>query len=170
MIQQHYIDDSILEYAKKLKLTKDSSNLMVAINLAQTYLWQGNDKDCEKILISYDWNAYAPLFQLCVMALKNDYEKFKELLPDVVAQKAITMDELCNWPVFRLMQSNEDFSSLLERVFGEKIESLPDYYKPMFFNPRPEKTFEFLTESLGKEKQQEEIEVEAHTNDKEGKD
>lgn len=152
-IQNNQLDaaESILKYAHKLKLTKDPSDLMVTINLAQTLRWKGDIKGCEKLLDSKDWSAYSSLFQLCVAALRDDENNFKTLLFEIASQKAISITELCEWPVFRLMRSKEDFHECVKEAFGEEIKSVTDLFKPKVVHIKPDKTLGALIDFLQKD-------------------
>jgi len=143
--------ESILKYAIKLKLAKDPSDLMVIINLAQTLRWKGDVEGCLKLLKSKDWTAYSYLYQLCVAALKDDEESFRALLPEIASQKAITISELCEWPVFKLMRSKENFHEWVKDAFGEDIKSVTDVFKPRVVHTKPEKTLGALIEFLQKD-------------------
>lgn len=149
--KQYDASEFILRYAHKLRLAKDTSNLMVVINLAQTLRWKGKVDECEKLLNKHDWNAYSALFQLCVAALQDDAEKFETLLPDIAAQKTISITELCEWPVFRLMRARPNFEILVEKAFGESTDSVTDLFKPKLINISPAKRLTALIEYLGKD-------------------
>ena len=45
---------------------------MVLVNLAQTYKWQGLEKDCRDLLRSQDWEATSDDFRLCVAVLEDE--------------------------------------------------------------------------------------------------
>ena len=108
----------ILEYAFKHRLVKDTSNLIVKINLAQTLKWQGNEKACKEILDEQDWSACNTTFQLCEAALREDIEKFKKLLSTVALEKKISITEVYDWPVFKKMREVPEFDSWTETAFS----------------------------------------------------
>ncbi len=152
-IQNNQLDaaESILNYAHKLKLTNDPSDWMVIINLAQTYRWKGNIEDCEKLLNSKDWSAFSSIFQLCVAALKDDESTFKSLLREVASQKAISITDLCEWPVFRLMRAKDSFQEWVKEAFGEEVKSVTDFFKPKVIDIKPDKTLQAFIEFLQKD-------------------
>jgi hypothetical protein len=123
---------------------------MVIINLAQTYRWKGNVENCEKILKTKDWSAYSSLFQLCVAALRDDESKFKILLFEIASNKTITISDLCEWPVFRLMRAKDSFNFIVKEAFGEDIKLVTDLFKPKVVDIEPDKTIRALIEYLQK--------------------
>lgn len=149
-IQNNQLDaaEIILTYANKLHLAKDPSNLQVIVNLAQTYKWKDKIDECNKLLDSKDWTAYSSLFQLCVAALRDEEDNFKKLLVNNANQKAISITELCEWPVFKLMRVKPYFNDLIKEIFGEEIKSVADLIKPKMINVKPEKTIEALIDYI----------------------
>ena len=135
-IQNDQLDASeqILRYANKLHLAKESSNLMVSVNLAQTLLWQGKEQECFEILDEHDWSACNSNFQLCVAALRNDITSFKKIMSEVANQQLLSRTELFEWPVFRKIRENENFDKWVDEVFGEDQKQVSDIFNPMLLD------------------------------------
>ncbi|MBW2631962.1 MAG: hypothetical protein JRC90_09445 [Deltaproteobacteria bacterium] len=152
-IQNNQLDaaESILNYAHKLKLSDDSSDWMVIINLAQTLRWKGDIEGCERLLNSKKWDAHNSLFQLCVAALRDDEETFKKLLFEIPSQEKISITELYEWPVFRLMRSKEDFHEWVKKAFGEEIKLVADLFKPKVIDIKSDDTLGALIDFLQKD-------------------
>ena len=149
-IQNNQLDaaELILKYSHKLRLAEDPSDLMVIINLAQTLRWKGDIEGCKRLLRSKVWSAYSSLFQLCVAALEDDENSFKTLLFDIATQKVISITDLCEWPVFKLMRSKENFQIWVKESFGEEIISVAELFKPKVVHINPEKTLVALIDYL----------------------
>ena len=107
---------TILEYARKRTLSRTMHQLMVLVNLAQTYKWQGRGKDCRDLLRSQDWEATSDGFRLCVAVLED--EDAEQYLVRAVRSGNITLAQLYEWPVFRKFRERDGFSATIERVFG----------------------------------------------------
>lgn len=116
----------ILEYADKIKLSGDSAKYYVILNLAQANLWQGKKDKCNELLDQHDWSCLSAKFQLSVAALRNEEKKFRELLTLVVKQKDIKIQELLEWPIFRLMRKKDGYKNWIEQEFEEEIQEIID--------------------------------------------
>lgn len=116
----------ILEYANKIKLSGDSAKYYVILNLAQAYLWQGKKDKCNELLDKHDWSCLSGKFQLSVAALRNQEEKFRELLTLVVKQQDIKVQELLEWPIFKLMRKKDGYKDWIEEEFEEEIQEMID--------------------------------------------
>lgn len=116
----------ILEYAKKLRLAKHTTDLMVIINLAQTLKWLGNEKSSKQILSTIDWSSSSSNFRICVAALNEDIKLFKKELPIVAQEDSIKFSEFFDWPVFQKIKKDPDYITLLETTFNKKLTSRTD--------------------------------------------
>lgn len=115
--------ERILTYAHKRRLSKTTDQLMVLVNLAQTYKWQGRDEECTQLLSEYDWEATSDQFRVCVAVLRE--EAPKEYLARAVKNGDITLANLYEWPVFSKFREQEEFPVIVEEVFG------PDARRPL---------------------------------------
>lgn len=149
--KQYTSAELILSYANRLTLASDTSNLMVIVNLAQTYLWQNDQEKCDELLNTRDWRAYSSTFQLCVAALRDETELFKTLLSEMAVKKAISITELCEWPVFRLMRGKNEFKEWVKEAYGREISTVTELFKPKLINTSPSETLTALIEYLDKD-------------------
>ena len=114
--ERHRAAQKILEYAQKLRLSNTTDQLMVIVNLAQTYKWQGREKDCQDLLCAHDWEATNDRFCLCVAVLKD--ENAEQYLERAVKGGHIRLADLYQWPVFSRFRELDEFPAVVERVFG----------------------------------------------------
>ena len=115
--QQRYgAAERILEYAHKRRLSKTTYKLMVLVNLAQTYKWQGRNEECKDLLIPHDWEATSDQFRLCVAVLRD--EDAEDYLTRAVKSGDISLFDLYEWPVFSKFRERDEFPAIVERVFG----------------------------------------------------
>ena len=144
---------NILEYANRLKLAEDSSDLMVTINLAQTHKWQGDNERCQSILDSKDWNSYNSLYQLCVAALRDDEGEFAKQLIENASQDTINVADICEWPVFRNMRQKSNFSDWIMDAYGQEIKDSEDTIEFRMLHMDADDTIRRISEnSQGKRK------------------
>ena len=108
--------ERILEYAHKRSLSKTTYQLMVLVNLAQTYKWQGRNKECKDLLMRHDWDAVSDQFRLCVAVLSD--EDPEDYLTKAVKSGDISLSHLYEWPVFSKFRERDEFRAIVERVFG----------------------------------------------------
>jgi len=130
----------ILKYAKKLKLATNTNDLMVLINLAQTYKWMNKEKECNELLKSYDWESCSSDFRLCVSALKNDIKEFKKQLKITASEKRLKAGDLFEWPVFRLLRNKEDFDKWVCEAFNISSYDRSKLYAPKIIDFNHEET------------------------------
>jgi len=132
----------ILEYANKIKLSGDQAKYYVILNLAQSYLWQGQKDKCYELLEKHDWSCLSAKLQLSVAALRNEEEKFRNLLTLVVKQNDIKIQELLEWPIFKLMRNKDGYKDWIEEEFEKEIQEMIDLL--------PSKMLDFDNENIKK--------------------
>lgn len=140
----------ILEYAHKLHLSDSSSDLMVAINLAQTYKWKGDDSKCQKILNEdkYNWKSNSANFRLCVAALRDDHIAFQKELSIVAQEGSLSAQELFEWPVFKSLVKLPHFTDWVKTAYGEKAGATTSAHKPKLIDFQPDKTISDIIKSM----------------------
>ncbi len=137
---QHKQYDSarvVLEYAHKLRLSTDTYNLMVVVNLAQTYKWSGNEDACLELLNARDWNSTSNLFRLCVAALREG-DPYDEFLRGVAQEKALSLEDIHDWPVFSALRRRECFPESVRAAFGDSNVPGTPAAPPVLLNFRSE--------------------------------
>jgi hypothetical protein len=115
--QRYSCAEQIFGYASKLHLSKNSCQLTVLINLAQSLKWQKRDSECEALLAEEDWGATNSLFRFCAHVLRDEAE-VSQHLTRAVADGELTLESIYSWPVFQGFRKRPDFSSLLDKAFG----------------------------------------------------
>lgn len=141
--EQYFAAELVLQYATKRRLTKEGSDLKNRINLAQTYKWQGRDKECTKLLDQFDVPACSALYRLCIATLRDDFKAFSTNLKIAQQEGSIKGDDLNEWPVFKEIRGHEKFKGLFKDVFGFDFNSIADRKQVKLLNFESEK--ELLT-------------------------
>ena len=145
--QRHYgAAERILEYAHKRRLSKTTQQLMTIVNLAQTYKWQGREKDCRDLLRENDWEAANDQFRLCAAVLRD--EDAEEHLTRAVKSADITLANLYEWPVFSKFRELDEFPAVVERVFGSDVRPPLERFPAALLNFSHEDTIRKLFEHL----------------------
>jgi hypothetical protein len=122
---KHYrTAQKLLEYATKLHYKADIHKLMVTINLAQTYLWQGDETKCIEILDEQDWSATSSLFRLAVAILKGSRTAIRRELRIAATEGDIDIHDLYDWPIFQRFRTTSDFAPCVKEAFG--VSHLPE--------------------------------------------
>lgn len=83
------------------------------LNYWQSVKWQGRFEGIRKQAEQADLSAKDPLYQLAQLALLNENEAFFSLLPDVLASRKLSIENLNEWPIFREMRVDPAFSVLM---------------------------------------------------------
>lgn len=99
--------------------SSDLVKRMMIVNLANAAKLGGDKDRCEKALASHDWSATSYQFQVCVAAVKDDFEEVKRLLRLGGNVVEITPSDFRDWPVFRNARKDCDVQAVFEEVFGE---------------------------------------------------
>lgn len=142
----------ILSYAHSRKLAKDSCQLMVLVNLAQTYKWQGDDQKCRQLLKERDWDATNSAFRLCVAVLRE--EDVEALMVQAVKDGQLSLDSIYEWPIFQAVRRKDEFSESLKNVFGtaadRQAEPFPATMLDITGDMRLEKILKYLNDAARK--------------------
>ena len=142
--RRHNAARRILEYAHKRHLSKTTQQLTVAINLAQTYRWQGRAQDCKDLLKEHDWEATSDRFRLCAAVL-ND-EDPTDHLTRAVRSGDIRLEDLYDWPVFSEFRESTAFPTIVEQVFGSDARRPLEKFPALLLDFSPEDTIRKLVE------------------------
>lgn len=99
---------------------------MMIVNLANAAKLGGNKVECDKVLSSHDWSATSYQFQICVAAVRNDFQEVNRLLKLGEKVIEITPSDFRDWPVFGDVRENAETQIIFEEVFGEPLERAHD--------------------------------------------
>lgn len=110
-------------YALSLKGSgiKEATRLMLIVNHASAQIHLKNEKAAHEILDSVDWSASSDDYKICVAALRKDKEEFFKLVPLIKASGKITLSNFREWPVFKLIRSDEEFQQGFLELYGDSI-------------------------------------------------
>lgn len=99
--------------------SSDLLKRMMIVNLANAAKLGGNKDRCKKVLSSNDWSATSFKFQICVAAVRNDFEEVDRLLRLGSNVVEITSSDFRDWPVFHDARKDSKLQRAFEEVFNE---------------------------------------------------
>lgn len=113
-------EDYKVANSANLFLTKDKKMAVASRTAAELNLWlckkrekglQNISKDLDKI----DYSDKALIFQIALMALKEDEEKFFKNLPQVLKTEELKPNDLFEFPIFKEMRETNLFEEFCEK-------------------------------------------------------
>lgn len=113
---------SILDFAflPAMKHPRKAILNMMRINLANAHKLSGDIAAAERALSEEDWSPMQEQFQLCVAAVRDDFEEVRRLVPLVPADQ-ISAANYFQWPVFRGLVKRNDYIQFIRERFGDEI-------------------------------------------------
>ena len=93
----------------------------MVVNLANAAKLGGHKDRCDAALSSHDWSATSYQFQICVAAVRNDFNEVVRLIRMGGKVLDLSPSDFRDWPVFHDARSNVDVQSAFEQVFGERL-------------------------------------------------
>ena len=150
--RQYEAAQLVLEYAVKLHLAKKPSELIVKVNLAQTYKWLGRKDDCKKVLDAQDWTSCSANYRTCVAVLREDVDEFSKALRIAAQEETIRLQDLYDWPVFQEMRKGPKFSDCVREAYGDSLDGVAEMQKPLMFDSRtshPAQLLAFFEKKFG---------------------
>ena len=103
------IAESFSLFVKSDKQTSEIGRLTGLINYWQSVKWQGRFEEVQKDVEQEDLSAKQKIFRLSRFALLDDEGLFFNLLPQVLKNGGITVEDLRIWPLFRNMRKTNAY-------------------------------------------------------------
>ena len=91
------------------------------VNFWQCMKWSNQFNKIKDEVAEADFSAYNRKFQLSLLALKNDNDKFFELLEKALPHD-ITVDDLKKWPIFSEIRETEEYKKLIQTIEEPPLE------------------------------------------------
>lgn len=116
---------NLSEFATEI-IKKHSSHeirLILSVNKAQAYKWDGKDEICKKFLNSQDWSAMSDKFKLSKCVLLDDYENSYKLMRKIgINEDEIPKTAYKEWPLFNNIRNEENFKIVFKEIYNEEYE------------------------------------------------
>lgn len=106
------------------RFSSEKTRLTIAINLAQSYKWMGDEKMCTATLNKIDWSASEDIFKLCHSVLLENYSEATKIMTKIGAFSSPTKAQYKTWPVFRKFRTSSEFTICYNAIFGEVSEAI----------------------------------------------
>lgn len=107
------ISKNIYKMLLNEKKANNKEKLVYKINYWQSLKWLGEYEIIKNEVEKEDFSACTPDYQLCLHAIKNEYDEFFDLLNRIYGQY-VGLEELKEWPVFREIRELEDYKNFIE--------------------------------------------------------
>lgn len=112
------IAKQLYEICLKSNKICDADRILCQINCWQCYKWLGQYNEIEKAVSEVDVSALRPVYNLGILALKEEYKEFFKYYD---RQDDIGEAELKEWPLFSALRRSEEYI----RRFPELIDDVP---------------------------------------------
>ncbi|MBR6063965.1 MAG: hypothetical protein IKP54_07420 [Bacteroidales bacterium] len=100
--------------------SKDRS--FIILNLAQSFKWYGQNKDCIDVLAKEDTTAWGPDLLIPKFTLEDNYEKVYQLMISLGANSNILNKEAYRtWPIFKEIRKERKFADTFKYIFTEEL-------------------------------------------------
>lgn len=106
-----------------MKHSDEKHRLMLLVNRAQAYKWDGLSDTALQIIAAEDWSATAPMFQLAEAILRDETDRAIQLMKSIGANGDPRKSDYRTWPLFREIRKTKEFREAFETIFGEPIEA-----------------------------------------------
>ncbi len=107
----------IAKHLYKFILSEQSATsalkLQSQMNYWQSMKWSGEYDEIKGEIIKQDFSDKQELFQLCLFAIKDEYEQFFKLLPSLIPN-ALSIDSLKTWPIFKEIRNLSEYDDFIK--------------------------------------------------------
>jgi hypothetical protein len=108
---RYVVAQNIGLFAQGIDLSTEKTRQYVALNLAQSYKWNGQIDEMGNVLNSRDWSSCGLEVKLALHALRDEYSEFFALLPKALASGQISKDNLERFPIFKVIRTLPQYSA-----------------------------------------------------------
>lgn len=120
--KQYKIAAKILEFGvSQRKHHSDLVRKMMTVNLANAEKLDGNTSRSKDILRKQDWSATSYFVQICVAAVRDEYDEVCNLLMRGPETTEIDASSFRDWPVFKNCRESSKVAEVFEEVYREKL-------------------------------------------------
>lgn len=105
-------------------VTSDVMRKMMIVNYANAIKLGGDHTKAEAILASHDWSATNAAFQICVAAIKDDFNAVVKQMESAVRSGEVAEEEFRSWPVFKKARGEKIFQDEFKKIFGRDLISV----------------------------------------------
>lgn len=103
------------------KFSNESNQLIMTVNRAQAYKWNGQENICKNILKDIDWSAKGDQFRIANFALVDDWENAAKVMVRIGREGSVSVTDYRDWPLFSELRKQGIFLTTYEEIFGESF-------------------------------------------------
>lgn len=112
--EQWIIAKHLYKFILSEKSISSRLKLQSQMNYWQSMKWSGEYDKIKDEIIKQDFSDKQELFQLCLFAIKDEYEQFFKLLPSLIPN-TLDIDSIKTWPIFREIRTRPEYDDFIER-------------------------------------------------------
>lgn len=118
----------LLEFVlnKQNAVVEDSITKMMTINLAISYMKEGDKKSGIRVLDGTDWSSCSLDFKICDAALREKIDDVVAMMPVAASSELVSLADFKEWPAFDWIRKAPAFQDKLKELFGPEATSIPD--------------------------------------------
>jgi hypothetical protein len=121
--------DHVIEEFKHC-ISTEEHQLMMFINRAQAYKWNGEKEKASKILSKHDWSAKSIEFKLAVAILMDNFGEAYRLMRIIGITGTPSQQQYRDWPLFREICNEQEFLDVYEEIFKEPFGGMEEKTNP----------------------------------------
>jgi hypothetical protein len=121
---RYRLAEEVSRFGCSLQFAREADRRNLVLNRAQALKWQGKEEEMEAVISSEDWGASGLRYIVAIHALRDNEEKFFELVPKAVAADALAVADLREWPIFQGMRGPR--MDMMIDTLGDAPPSSPD--------------------------------------------
>jgi hypothetical protein len=112
---------SLLDFACDVvkKFSNEWHELVLAVNRAQAYKWNGDSEKARSLMAKVDWSAKGTEFKLANAVLSEEWGLACDLMLSIGSDGPVTKVYYRDWPLFKEFRARTEFLETYHRVFGE---------------------------------------------------
>lgn len=121
--EDYSIAEKILDFACDTlkKHSSEHKKLVLVINRAQCYKWNGKKDACEKILASIDWSAKGDEFKISNAVLTENWGSAVKIMKRIGKSGPISKFFYKEWPLFKEFRHQPCFIEAYKEIFEEEF-------------------------------------------------
>lgn len=100
------------------KFSSEETELILTVNRAQAYKWNGDLEHCKRIMNAIDWSAKSDQFRLADAVLGDNWSRAERLMTRIGSNGVVSQDAYRHWPLFREWRKRPEFTRAYKEIFG----------------------------------------------------
>lgn len=114
------ITEHFSKFVMNDKQMPEKDRLIGQLNYWQSIKWQGRYNDIIEEVKKSDFSAKDSIFQLAIAAIKDSKKEFFNLLPEIIKQNKLSIEDIKTWPIFKEMRKGVAFKRFIKSVEVKK--------------------------------------------------